>query len=106
MIGKQRQGTIEADNVDQRFHVYSLVWSPTRIDILYDNQPYFTYLNPNEGWEGWPFDHPFHVILNIAMGGGWGGAGGPTDDSILPARMLVDYVRLYQLPEYQTKPAN
>ena len=106
VIGKQRQATIEADNVNTQFHLYSLEWSPTRIDILYDNQPYFTYLNPNEGWEGWPFDHPFHVILNIAMGGGWGGSGGPTDDSILPARMLVDYVRLYQLPEHQTEPAN
>jgi len=35
--------------------------------------------------------------LNVAVGGGWGGAGGPTDDSVFPVQMQVDYVRLYQM---------
>ena len=94
--GEQRQSSIEAKNVDQEFHVYAMQWSPERIDIFYDNDLYFTYLNQGEGWRAWPYDHPFHLILNIAVGGGWGGAGGPTDTSVFPVKMEVDYVRLYQ----------
>lgn len=94
--GEQRQATIEADSVDQSFHTYALEWSPQRMDIFYDNQPYFTYLNQGEGWQAWPFDHPYHVILNLAVGGNWGAAGGPVDDSVMPATLEVEYVRFYQ----------
>ena len=71
-------------------------WSPERIDIYYDGALHFTYLNQGEGWQAWPYDHPFHLILNIAVGGGWGSAGGPTDITAFPAKMQVDYVRLYK----------
>ena len=94
--GEQRRASIEAHDVDKEFHVYALEWSPERLDVFYDGSLYFTYLNQGEGWTGWPYDHPFHVILNVAVGGGWGGAGGPTDDSAFPVQMQVDYVRLYQ----------
>ena len=47
------------------------------------------------GWS-WPYDHPYNLILNVAVGGAWGRAGGPIDDSIFPQRMLVDWVRVYQ----------
>ena len=43
----------------------------------------------------WPFDVPFHLILNLAVGGTWGGAKG-IDDEAFPQRMLIDYVRYYQ----------
>lgn len=94
--GEQRKSSIEAEKVDQQFHVYAMEWSPERIDIFYDDALYFTYLNKGEGWQGWPYDHPFHLILNVAVGGGWGSAGGPTDIIAFPAKMQVDYVRLYK----------
>ena len=93
---EQRKGRILLDGVDEQFHVYSLEWSPERIDIFVDDAHYFTYINEGTGWNAWPYDHPFHLILNIAVGGAWGRAGGPIDDSIFPQRMLVDYVRVYQ----------
>jgi len=70
-------------------------WSPERIDVFIDDTLYFSYINDHQGWQSWPFDKPFHVILNIAVGGGWGGIKGVADD-IWPKQMLIDYVRLYQ----------
>jgi beta-glucanase (GH16 family) len=96
---EQRKGRVLVDDVDENFHVYSLEWSPERIDIFVDDVHYFTYVNEGTGWKAWPFDHPFHVILNIAVGGVWGRAGGPIDDSIFPQRMYVDYVRVYRAHE-------
>ena len=93
---EQRKGRILIDDVADTFHVYALEWSPERIDAFVDGSLYFTYINENNGWESWPFDQPFHLILNIAIGGAWGRAGGPIDDSIFPQRMVVDYVRVYQ----------
>ena len=67
-----------------------------------DPYRYSTTCKKGEDWQGsatcdaWPYDHPFHLILNIAVGGVWGRAGGPIDDTIFPQRMLVDYVRVYQ----------
>ncbi|MFK8029855.1 MAG: family 16 glycosylhydrolase [Gammaproteobacteria bacterium] len=92
---EQRKGRILLDKVDEKFHVYSMEWSPERIDMYVDDSLYFTYVNEGKGWEHWPFDHPFHLIMNVAVGGYWGRAGGPIDDSIFPQRMLVDYARVY-----------
>jgi len=97
--GQQRKASINGIDVSEDFHVYSLEWTPDRLDVLMDDTVYFTYLNQGEGWQAWPFDHPYHVILNLAIGGDWGRAGGPIDDSIFPVQMLVDYVRLYKPKE-------
>ncbi len=93
---EQRKGSIEGKNVAEEFHVYSVEWTPDSIVVLFDDVPYFYYANEGTGWKSWPFDHPFHIILNLAVGGFWGRAGGPIDDSIFPARMEVDYVRIYE----------
>ena len=100
--GNQRKASVEAQNADQAFHVYAMEWSPQRIDIFIDDICYFTYLNQAEGWQAWPFDHPYHLILNVAVGGGWGSAGGPTDILAFPATMEVDYVRLYEKTDLLT----
>ena len=93
---EQRKGRILIDGVANTFHVYALEWSPDRIDIFVDDSHYFTYVNEGTGWQAWPYDQPFHLILNIAVGGFWGRGGGPIDASIFPQRMTVDYVRVYQ----------
>ncbi len=97
--GQQRKASVNALNVADEFHTYAMEWSPERIDIFFDDVRYFTYLNQGEGWQAWPFDHPYHVILNLAIGGDWGRAGGPIDDSIFPVKMEVDYVRFYKLAD-------
>ena len=93
---EQRKSSIEGKNVDQDFHVYSVEWTPEHIVVFFDETPYFFYSNESTGWEAWPFDHPYHVILNLAIGGAWGKAGGPIDDSIFPVSMEVDYVRIFK----------
>lgn len=93
---EQRKGRILLADPADAFHVYVLEWGPQRIDIFVDETLYFTYVNEGDGWRSWPYDHPFHLILNQAVGGMWGRAGGGIDDSIFPQRMLVDYVRVYE----------
>ena len=95
-LWEQRKGRILIDDVDRAFHDYVVEWSPERIDMYVDDSLYFTYVNEGAGWEVWPFDQPFHLIINIAVGGMWGRAGGGIDDSIFPQRLLVDYVRVYE----------
>ncbi|MDJ0758156.1 MAG: family 16 glycosylhydrolase [Woeseiaceae bacterium] len=96
---EQRKGRLLDFDVDTEFHVYSVEWSEDRIDMFVDDVLYFTYMNEGTGWEAWPYDHPYNLIINIAMGGAWGSAGGPTDDSALPQKLFVDWVRVYQMPD-------
>ncbi|MEO0972051.1 MAG: family 16 glycosylhydrolase [Pseudomonadota bacterium] len=93
---EQRKGRVILDDVDRAYHIYSLEWSPERIDIYVDDTHYFSYVNEGEGWRSWPYDQPFHLILNLAVGGVWGRAGGPIDPEIFPQQLVVDYVRVYR----------
>ena len=79
----------------QDFHVYAVEWRPDRIDFFVDKSKYFTFTNEGKGDAAWPYDKPQYLILNIAIGGAWGGQKG-IDDSIFPQRMYIDYVRVYQ----------
>ncbi len=94
---EQRKGRILLSDVDEVFHVYALEWTPDRIDAYVDGTLYFTYMNENDGWRSWPYDQPFHLIMNVAIGGAWGRAGGGIDDSIFPLQMRVDYARVYRM---------
>jgi len=93
---EQRKASIEGKNVDEAFHVYAIEWTPEHIIVFFDDTPYFFYSNDSTGWKAWPYDHPYHVIMNLAIGGMWGRAGGPIDDSIFPVSMEVDYVRIFK----------
>ncbi len=77
------------------FHVYAVEWRPERIDFFVDKTKYFTFKNEGKGDAAWPYDKPQYLILNIAIGGDWGGQKG-IDDHIFPQRMYIDYVRVYQ----------
>ncbi|MBI4877885.1 MAG: glycoside hydrolase family 16 protein [Acidobacteria bacterium] len=77
------------------FHVYAVEWSELRMDFFVDGQKYFSFENEKTGTEAWPFDQPFYLILNAAIGGAWGGQKG-IDDSIFPQRYEIDYVRVHQ----------
>lgn len=96
--GTQVGRSVFASKVNEEFHVYTLDWWPDRIDIFLDGEKYFTVSDNGTGFAAWPFDQRFHLLLNIAVGGSWGGVQG-IDDSIFPQRMEVDYVRVYELVE-------
>lgn len=90
-VGKQK----EVVDFNTTFHNYAVNWTENRIEFYIDGVQYHVFKNNGTGSSAWPFDHPFHLILNIAIGGGWGGAKG-IDESIWPQRMEVDYVRVYE----------
>ncbi len=79
----------------QAFHVFALEWEPEALRWYVDGVLYQT-RTPADLPEGtrWVFDRPFFLILNLAVGGGWPGA--PDATTRFPARMLVDYVRVYE----------
>lgn len=82
-------------NLGNQFHTYALEWDPLGISIFVDQTRYLHYPNSGSGWREWPYDQNFFLILNLAVGGHWGGMQG-VDDSALPQKLLVDYVRVYQ----------
>lgn len=71
------------------FHVYAVEWNASVIKISIDGNVFFTFNNS----AGVPFNHDFFIILNVAMGGTFGG---PVDPAFTAATMEVDYVRVYQ----------
>ncbi len=94
-IGTQKGATTTVQTCYSDFHVYALEWEPAAIRIYVDDLNYFTFRNEGTGYKTWPFDKRFHLLLNVAVGGNWGGAQG-VDDAIFPRTMVVDYVRIYQ----------
>jgi beta-glucanase (GH16 family) len=77
------------------FHVYTVEWFEDHMDFFVDGNKYFSFDNEGNGNDVWPYDKPHYVILNVAVGGSWGGKFG-IDESIFPQKMLVDYVRYYE----------
>lgn len=74
-----------------QFHVYSIVWEEDKIEWYFDDQKYFEW---TKGLEHYPFNAPFHFIINMAVGGTWPGS--PDARTHFPQQMLVDYVRVFQ----------
>jgi len=99
MINTQRSGSTLISTATESFHVYSLEWSPNYLRYLVDDQPFFFVYNDSGGDVArWPFDAPQYMILNLAIGGDWGGVQG-IDPSAFPMRMLVDHVRVSKRSE-------
>jgi len=82
----------------ERFIKFTLIWTPEKLEWYADDIKFHTYLKSGDDYRTWPFDKEFYLILNLAYGGSWGGYNG-VDDSKLPHKFLVDYVRVYQLQD-------
>ena len=78
------------------YHIYRIDWTPYAIKSYFDGELIYTYVNDNKGSATWPYDKKFHLLLNIAVGGSWGGQKG-VDDTAFPAKMDIDYVRIYKM---------
>jgi len=66
--------TIGVPNSNSSFNKYSILWTPTSLTFEVNDQPYFTYTRQNGAdYKTWPFDQPFYLIANLALGGSWGG---------------------------------
>lgn len=95
-IGTQASGRTTVEGVSDGFHVYSVEWTETSMSWAVDGKVYYTYVPETYSVGDWPFDAPEFLLLNIAWGGNWGAAGGGVDENVLPQKMEVDYVRVYQ----------
>lgn len=91
--GKGDKRTIKRPYDD--FHVWALEWTDTRLEIFVDDEKLFAYEKESNDPDVWPFDKPHYLILNLAIGGSWGGQKG-VDDEIFPQKLLIDYVRVYE----------
>jgi beta-glucanase (GH16 family) len=94
-MGTQATAGLFSKTLSTEFHLYSIEWNADKIDFFFDDKKYLTFLNRHDGPDAWPFDRDFHLLINIAVGGNWGGKMG-VDTKIWPQKMLVDYVRVYQ----------
>lgn len=97
-------GTMSSNSLDTKFHLYSLVWGYKNIKVLFDNKVVVSFDRTSGSVKHWPFDQPHFLLMNIAVGGDWGGQWG-IDNNAFPLSMEVDYVRYYKLIEEELKPS-
>lgn len=86
------------NNIDTDFHLYTLEWFPDKLIYYIDNKELLTidrldYVELNSNWV---FDQRFHLIINLAIGGNWGGIEG-VDNNIFPQELIIDYIKVYEL---------
>ena len=93
--GNHHTQTYTLPSVVTDFHIYALEWTEESLDFYVDDVLITRFVNENTGWEAWPFDVPFYLIMNLAVGGEWGGARG-VDRDAYPARFEIDWVRVYR----------
>jgi beta-glucanase (GH16 family) len=94
--GNQKTSSVIIPTATSEFHDYRVDWTPYSVRGFVDDVQIFEFTNENSGFTKWPFDKKFYLIMNIAVGGNWGGAQG-IDDTAFPATMEVDYVKVFKM---------
>lgn len=88
------QTVLPVQNVHDDYHLYRLDWTPNEVALFYDDREVLRQeKKASDTMAAWPFSNPMYLILNVAVGGDWGGMKG-IDDAVFPQRMLIDYVRI------------
>lgn len=82
------------DDIEEGFHTYIADWSPEKIDFLVDGKLLYSFSPKEKTEETWPYNQPFYLIINSAIGGNFGGK--DIDDSVLPQEFIIDYIRVYK----------
>lgn len=95
-INTQKTATRTVRGAMDDFQTYRMDWTPYAIRGYINDNLLFTFINEGKSYKEWPFDKRFHLLLNIAVGGDWGGQQG-VDETAFPASMIVDYVRYYRM---------
>ncbi len=81
-------------NIEEGFHTYAIDWTKDHIKFYVDNKLVYTFAPKDKKVEVWPYSQPFYFIINVAVGGNFGGP--KVDDKIFPQEFIVDYVRVYE----------
>lgn len=80
--------------IEEGYHVYAIEWTKDKIDFFVDKDLIYTFQPEIKNENTWPFDQPFFFLVNLAIGGNFGGL--KVDDSVFPQEFLVDYIKVYQ----------
>lgn len=87
-----KKTTIE--NIEVGFHNYAVEWTKDKIEFYIDDKLFYTFSPEEKNKKTWPFDQPFYLLLNVAVGGNFGGP--EVDDSIFPQTFEIDYIKVYK----------
>ena len=93
-LNNQPTGIVDVENMKEEYHIYAVDWTPEGITAYVDGEPYFTYEDTSSEL-AWPFNKNQNIILNLAMGGGWGGLQG-MNETVTSQKYIIDYVRVYE----------
>ena len=80
--------------IEEGFHIYAIDWSKDKIEFFVDNNSVYTFQPEVKNENTWPYNQPFYFIINMAIGGNFGGPA--IDDAIFPQQFIIDYVKVYQ----------
>jgi len=84
----------QIEDIEVGFHVFAANWTPDKIEFFVDNDLIYTFSPKTKTKEVWPFDQPFYMILNMAIGGAFGGP--EVNDSIFPQDFIIDHIKVYK----------
>ena len=85
--------TTPIPNIEQGFHLYAADWTQDQIVFSVDGTEVYTFDPEEKTEEIWPFNQPFYLLVNLAIGGNFGG---DVDEQIFPQEFVIDYIRVYQ----------
>ncbi|MDF3059303.1 MAG: glycoside hydrolase [Rariglobus sp.] len=89
------QARLPVSGIYDDYHLYRLDWTDKTVTLFFDDKEVLHYEKTGDKMASWPFSNPMYLIMNVAIGGNWGGSKG-IDDTIFPQRLLIDYVRIYK----------
>jgi beta-glucanase (GH16 family) len=81
-------------SIENGFHIYTMDWTKNKIDFFIDNILVYTFAPLVKNQNTWPYNQPFYIIINLAIGGNFGGP--EVDATIFPKEFLIDYIKVYQ----------
>ncbi len=86
--------TTRIENIEEGFHTYTADWTKDQITFYVDGQKVYTFAPKDKSQEVWPFNQPFYLLVNLAVGGNFGGK--EVDHTVFPQEFVIDYIRVYQ----------
>ena len=81
-------------NIEEGFHLYTANWTKNKIEFFIDNKLVYSFTPKEKTIEIWPFNQPFYFLINMAIGGNFGGP--KIDNTIFPQEFVIDYVKVYK----------
>lgn len=84
----------EIKEIEEGFHLYAIDWTKDKMEFFVDNQSVYIFSPDIKNENTWPYNQPFYFIINVAVGGNFGGP--EVDEKIFPQEFLIDYIKVYQ----------